>query len=114
MSGQDNRRDVEKRESQRTVISGNIWECTVNLSLGVTSSFLHGIVLLTAPSRPLKLQPATDQILVIKSADQLTVVELTVFAFMAPFEVNATLIIGQGPVCRIVIRVMWFPLALFP
>lgn len=52
--------------------------------------------------------------LVIKSADQLTVVELTVFAFMAPFEVNATLIIGQGPVCRIVIRVMWFPLALFP
>lgn len=51
VSGQDNRRDVEKRASQRTVISGNIWECTVNLSLGVTSSFLHGIVLLTAPTR---------------------------------------------------------------
>lgn len=49
-------------------------------------------------ARPLKLQPPTDQILVIKSTDQLTVVELTVCAFMAPFEVNATLIIGRGPV----------------
>lgn len=64
-------------------------------------------------AQPLKLQPPSDQILVIKSTDQLTAVELTVFSFMAPFEVNATLIIGQAPVSRIVIRVILIPLAVF-
>lgn len=107
--------EMLKKEMERIVISGNIWECTVNLSLG-------GHLLLPLSdcpdssnqgcAQPLKLQPPTDQILVIKSTAQLTVVELTVFAFMAPFEVNATLIIGRGPVCRIAIRVILFSLAL--
>ncbi|KAF3692966.1 Mitochondrial intermediate peptidase [Channa argus] len=46
-------------------------------------------------AKPLKLQPPTDQILVIRSTVQLIGVELTIFVFMVPFEVTATLIIDQ-------------------
>ena len=77
------------------------WDCP-------SGSFNYGF------AQPLKLQPLTDQILVINSSDQLTVVELTLLSLMAPFEVYATVIIGQGPVCRIIIRVIFIPLALFP
>lgn len=119
MSGQDNSREGERRETGRGSSS-------IRWHLGVyCKSLPQGHLLPPAsdcPSdssdrgcaQPLKLQQPTDQILVIKSTDQLTVVELTAFAFMAPFEVNATLIIGQGPVCRIVIRVILILLAVFP
>lgn len=65
-------------------------------------------------TQPLKLQSPTDQIFVIRSAVQLTVVKLTIFAFMGPFELSATLIIGQVPVSRIVIRAIFILLVVFP
>lgn len=119
MSGQDNRREGERSETERGSIN-------IRWHLGVYCKSLPQGHLLPPPSdcpsdssnqgcaQTLKLQPPTDHILAIISTDQLTVVELTIFAFMAPFEVNATLIIGQGPVCRIVIRVILIPLAAFP
>lgn len=89
------------------MVSGSLLDLTVNLSLGGGGGGRLLLLLLLlppsdcpAPARPLKFQPPTDQILVIKSADQLTLVELTVLAFVAPFEVSAPLIIGRGPSCR--------------
>lgn len=83
------------------MVSGNLWDLTVNLSPGGVASSSSSLPFdCPAHARPLKFQPPTDQILVIKSVDQLTLVELTVLAFVAPFEVSAPLIIGRGPSCR--------------
>lgn len=59
--------------------------------------------------RPLKLQPSTDHVLVIKSTVLFycpNSLVLTVFSLIASFQVNVTLIIGQAPVCRVVIRLI--------
>lgn len=52
-------------------------------------------------SQPLKLQPPTDQ-----SLKMISTVLVSIFAFIIPFDVSATLFIGQSPVCKLIIRLL--------